>query len=123
MSPTKLKELRERFGNIFVQLYGSSEHVGVVSTLSKADHLPLADGSETHIASAGRVTPGAELLIMGRDGKPVPTGMDGEIWMRSRAIIPGYFSTCWTGSRTPSSATIAMSTPTRSKPASLRTRR
>jgi acyl-CoA synthetase (AMP-forming)/AMP-acid ligase II len=90
MSPTKLKELRERFGNIFVQLYGSSEHVGVVSTLSKADHLPLADGSETHIASAGRVTPGAELLIMGRDGKPVPTGMDGEIWMRSRAIIPGY---------------------------------
>ena len=42
MSPTKLKELRERFGNIFVQLYGSSEHVAAVSTLCKADHLPLA---------------------------------------------------------------------------------
>ena len=90
MSPTKLKELRERFGNIFVQLYGSSEHIGAVSVLSKADHLPLADGSENHFASAGRVTPGAELQIMGRDGKPVPVGEDGEIWMRSRAIIPGY---------------------------------
>ncbi len=90
MSPTKLKELRERFGNIFVQIYGSSEHVAAVSTLCKADHLPLADGSETHIASAGRVNPGAEVLIMGRDGQPVPNGEDGEIWMRSRAIIPGY---------------------------------
>jgi len=92
MSPTKLKELRERFGNIFIQIYGSSEHVAAVSTLCKADHLPLADGSEAHIASAGRVSPGAELLIMGRDGKPVPTGEDGEIWMRSRAIIPGYLN-------------------------------
>ena len=90
MSPAKMKLLQERFGNIFIQIYGSSEHVGAVSVLSKADHLPLADGSETHFASAGRATPGAELLIMGRDGKPVPTGEDGEIWMRSRAIIPGY---------------------------------
>ena len=31
MSPAKLKLLRERFGNIFVQLYGSSEHPGAVT--------------------------------------------------------------------------------------------
>jgi acyl-CoA synthetase (AMP-forming)/AMP-acid ligase II len=90
VSPAKMKQLQERFDNIFVQLYGSSEHVGCVSGLSKADHLPLADGSETHLASAGRATPGVELLIMGKDGQPVATGEDGEIWMRSRAIIPGY---------------------------------
>jgi fatty-acyl-CoA synthase len=90
MSPTKLKELRESLGNIFVQIYGSSEHIGAVSVLSKEEHLPLADGSEAHLTSAGRATPGAELLIMGKNGQPVSAGEDGEIWMRSRAIIPGY---------------------------------
>ena len=90
ISPTRLKELRERFGNIFVQLYGSSEHIGATSVLSKAEHLPDASGSESHLASAGRVTPGVELLIMDKDGKPVPDGQDGEIWMRSRAICMGY---------------------------------
>ena len=92
MSPAKMAQLRQRFGDIFVQIYASSEHVGAVSVLSKHDHLPLADGSETHFASAGRVTSGVELVIMGRDGKPVATGEDGEIWMRSRAIIPGYLN-------------------------------
>ena len=60
-----------------------------MSTLCKADHLPLADGSE-HTSPPRDGSRRAELLIMGRDGKPVPTGEDGEIWMRSRAIIPGY---------------------------------
>ncbi len=92
MSPAKMKQLQARFGNIFVQIYASSEHVGALSVLSKADHVPSANGGEEHFASAGRITPGAELLIMGHDGKPLPAGEDGEIWMRSRAIIPGYLN-------------------------------
>ena len=90
MSPTRLKELRERFGNIFIQIYGSSEHPAATSVQSTAEHLPDATGSEAHFASAGRVVPGVELLIMNEDGKPVPDGQDGEIWMRSRAICMGY---------------------------------
>lgn len=90
MSPAKLKLLRERFGNVFVQLYGSSEHPGPVTAMGKADHLPGPGGDERHLASAGRVVPGVELLIVDRDGRPVPDGQDGEIWMRSRAICLGY---------------------------------
>jgi len=90
MSPSRLKQLREQFGNIFIQLYGSSEHVSAVSVLSTAEHLPDESGNETHLSSAGRVLPGVELLIMGKDGTPVPDGQDGEIWMRSRAICMGY---------------------------------
>jgi len=92
MSPTRLKELRKRFGNIFVQLYGSSEHVAATSVLSTAEHLPDASGSEAHLASAGRVIPGVELLIVDQNGNPVPDGQDGEIWMRSRAICMGYLN-------------------------------
>ena len=90
ISPSRLKELRERFGNIFIQLYGSSEHGGAVSSLGTADHLPDESGGESHFSSAGRPVPGIELLIMGKDGELVPDGQDGEIWMRSRAICIGY---------------------------------
>jgi len=90
ISPTRLKQLHQRFGDIFVQLYGSSEHVGVVSALSTAEHQPNESGGEGHLSSAGRVIPGTQLIIMGEDGKPVPDGQDGEIWMRSRAICMGY---------------------------------
>ena len=90
MNPTRLRQLHERFGNIFVQLYGSSEHAGAVSALSKAEHLPDKSGGEAHLSSAGRVVPGVEVLIMAKDGRPVPDGTDGEIWMRSRTICLGY---------------------------------
>lgn len=90
MIPARLKELRSKFGDIFIQLYGSSEHAGATSCLCKADHLPQKNGSEAHFSSAGKVVPGVDLLIVGRDGKPVADGQDGEIWMRSRAISPGY---------------------------------
>ena len=58
--------------------------------MGKDDHQPLPNGDETHLASAGRVVPGAEVLIVDRNGRPVPDGQDGEIWMRSRAICLGY---------------------------------
>jgi fatty-acyl-CoA synthase len=90
ISPTRLNELRRRFGNIFIQLYGSSEHIGAASALSTAEHLPDESGDQTRLSSAGRVVPGVELRIMDGDGKPVPDGQDGEIWMRSRAICMGY---------------------------------
>ena len=90
MIPARLKQLRQRFGDIFVQLYGSSEHPGAVTCLSKDDHKPLADGSEAHFASAGRVIPGVDVMIADKHGQALPVGQDGEIWMRSRAICMGY---------------------------------
>jgi fatty-acyl-CoA synthase len=90
MSPARLKQLRERFGDIFVQIYASSEHCGAVTCLSKAEHRPDPNGDESHFASAGRVVPGVEVQIVDRDGRRVPHGHDGEIWMRSRAICLGY---------------------------------
>lgn len=88
--PARLRQLSERFGNIFVQIYGSSEHPAAVTMMGKADHLPGPNGDESHLASAGRVVPGVEVLIVDREGRPVPDGEDGEIWMRSHAICLGY---------------------------------
>lgn len=87
MSPGKLKPLQQRFGNIFVQVYGSTECLQPVSTLNKTDH---ADASVERLASAGRIAPGIELVVMDEMGAPVPAGAIGEIWIRSRATICGY---------------------------------
>jgi acyl-CoA synthetase (AMP-forming)/AMP-acid ligase II len=90
ISPTRLKQLRERFGDIFVQLYAGSEHAGAVTCMSKAEHRPDRNGDESHFSSAGRIVPGVEVLIVDREGRRVPHGHDGEIWMRSRATCMGY---------------------------------
>ncbi|KXU83530.1 long-chain fatty acid--CoA ligase [Paraburkholderia monticola] len=88
MSPTKLAHAQERFGNVFLQQYGSTECLQAVSTLTKADH---ARPGEHHLASAGRPSPGIDLKIVDESGTELAPGATGEIWLRSRATISGYF--------------------------------
>lgn len=90
MSPSKLAELQAAFGNNFIQVYGSTEHFGVALSMSKADHL-VEGGDDSHLASAGRPAPFCEVEVVDDEGRPVPRGETGEIWLRSRAIVPGYF--------------------------------
>lgn len=91
MSPTKLAQLQARFGDVFVQVYGSTECLQAVARLDKADHAPGEAGAPGRLASAGRIAPGVELAIMDDDGRELPDGERGEIWIRSRATIKGYF--------------------------------
>lgn len=89
MSPSKLKELQLALGNIFIQLYGSTEHICASLALSKPDH--ILEGDDRHLASAGRPVPGVEVELMDDDGQRVATGEIGELWLRSRATGKGYF--------------------------------
>ncbi|MEX3932239.1 AMP-binding protein [Paraburkholderia phymatum] len=89
MSAAKLVQLQARFGNIFMQVYGASECLQIVTVLTKADH---ASAGEARLASAGRVTASAELIVVDEDGRPLPAGATGEIWIRSRATVSGYFN-------------------------------
>jgi acyl-CoA synthetase (AMP-forming)/AMP-acid ligase II len=88
MSPSKLKQSRERFGNIFFQLYGATECAQAVCTLTKADH--LSAGETGRLASAGRPATGIELKIVDEAGNRVANGVTGEIWLRGRGTISGY---------------------------------
>ncbi|MFB9262347.1 AMP-binding protein [Bradyrhizobium erythrophlei] len=91
MSPTKLAELLQCFGPIFAQGYGATEAAMFVSILDKGDHRTDDDAALKRMSSAGRVTPGAEVFICGEDGRELPTGEIGEIRIRCRALIQGYF--------------------------------
>ncbi len=91
MSPSKLKLLQKEFGNIFVQVYGSTEHFGIASYMSKDQHIIDTEKDEKRLSSAGQVNSNIELVICDDEGKRVPRGETGEIWLRSRSTIRGYF--------------------------------
>ncbi|SEB24704.1 AMP-binding protein [Variovorax sp. YR216] len=88
MSPAKLRQLQSRFGNIFLQVYGATECLQPVTTLYKRDHV---DADAKRLASAGRVAITAEVRVMDEEGQPLPCGQTGEVWLRSRATISGYY--------------------------------
>jgi len=91
MSPDKLARLQGRFGNVFVQVYAATECLGLASCLGKADHARPGESGRRVLASAGRVVPGIELRIVDDAGNDLPAGEMGEIWLRSRGTIDGYF--------------------------------
>lgn len=90
MSPVKLERAQQQFGNIFVQVYGSTECLQNVAMLTKADHLTAAQSG--HLASAGRIASDVEVRIVDDAGNDVTPGATGEIWIRSRATVCGYLN-------------------------------
>jgi len=90
MSPAKLADLVQCFGSIFVQAYGATEAPMYVAVLDKAEHRDDERGRQ-RLSSAGRVMPGVEVLISDADGRPMATGEVGEIRIRCRAVIQGYY--------------------------------
>lgn len=91
MSPAKLNDLKDSFGSIFVQGYGSTETPMFISLLDKADHRTDSPQAIQRMSSAGRVTPGIDVFITDAEGRELLPGTTGEIRIRSRAMIQGYF--------------------------------
>lgn len=92
MSPAKLQGLQQKFGNIFVQLYGSTEHFAIALSLSKAAHRIESADDEQRLASAGQVVPGIEVRIVDDAGASIAPGEIGELWLRSRGTCLGYLN-------------------------------
>ena len=88
ISPDRLREAVGRFGPIFTQLYGQAEAPATIATLRPEDH----DPNRPHLfASCGRPTPTTVVELLGSDGEPVPTGEVGEICVRGRLVMGGYW--------------------------------
>jgi acyl-CoA synthetase (AMP-forming)/AMP-acid ligase II len=87
MSVEKLREGIALWGPIFVQFYGQAEAPGVITCLSREDH--LRDGD--HLGSAGRPTGACEVALMDDKGRIVGPGERGEIVVRGELVTPGYY--------------------------------
>ena len=76
-------QVEARFGLPLHHGYGLSEYAGSVAVTRL--------GERRDDTSAGYRLEGAELRIVDADGNDLPVGARGEIWMRGRGLMPGYF--------------------------------
>lgn len=83
-----LKRAMETFRCEFVQMYGLTETTGAIAYLPADDH-DIA--GNTRMRSAGKPVFGVELSIRDAEGRPVPTGVTGEICVRTPTIMLGYW--------------------------------
>jgi acyl-CoA synthetase (AMP-forming)/AMP-acid ligase II len=72
----------------FMQFYGSTEAGGATSILRPDEH-DLED--EAKLQSCGRPLPLIEFRILDGDGKEVPEGEPGELFIRQPSITKGYW--------------------------------
>lgn len=87
LAPDLQRRLREAFPNAspgFSMGYGSSESVGVITSIAGQDFLDRP-------TSAGRANITFGLEIRDEDGRPQPEGVEGEIHVRSPYTMLGYF--------------------------------
>ena len=76
----------------FMQVYGLTETTGVVTVLGPEDH-DLSSANKGRLRSCGKPFTGNELRIVDADtGKDMPNGEVGEIWIRSRQVMKGYWN-------------------------------
>lgn len=81
------------FGPVFVQIYGQGECPMGISALSRADVADRKGATwEKRLASVGRAQAAVELRIETADGQTAPAGTNGEIMVRGRTVMPGYWN-------------------------------
>ena len=81
----RINEALERFGPIFLQLFGQSECPNFATTLSKSDHL-----NPDLLSSCGQPCPTVEVKIGDERGAELPVGEVGEVMLRSPYTMQEY---------------------------------
>jgi fatty-acyl-CoA synthase len=76
------EEARELLGDVVYDLYGSTE-MAWVSVATPEDQRKKP-------GTVGKPVPGVKVRIVGPDGREVPPGESGEIWVSSRLLMKGY---------------------------------
>ncbi|ORT61440.1 beta-ketoacyl synthase N-terminal-like domain-containing protein, partial [Streptomyces sp. CB03238] len=85
--------VREQFGVALLDSYGTTETCGPITS-------NVADGPRVH-GSCGRPLPGLEVrLVDPHTGEDVPTGEEGEVWVKGPNVMLGYYDGA-TGTATP----------------------
>lgn len=64
---------------------------GATETTSPSTIMP-GKLTASHIDSVGLPCPGARILAMGADGRELPPGEIGELWIQSASVIKGYWN-------------------------------
>ncbi len=91
MSPDKARALVERFGPIFIQLYGMAEVASIGTMLRKADHVAALAGRPELLGSAGQPSYLMDVRVVDDDGRDVAVGERGEVLFAAPYVMKGYY--------------------------------
>ena len=81
------------FGQRLIQYYGLTEAGAIATVLHKFAHADAARGIHPELMrSAGQPHLGCQIQIRRSDRSVCPPGEDGEIWLRSNALMSGYWN-------------------------------
>jgi acyl-CoA synthetase (AMP-forming)/AMP-acid ligase II len=84
-SPADLvRQAREAFGAGYSIRYSSTESGGLGT-------LTAMDASDAEIQTVGRPRPGTEVSMRDEDGREVPAGEAGEVWLRAPSVMAEYW--------------------------------
>ena len=74
--------------------YGSTETSSTIALLSPAEHRAAISSDDpahrSRLSSAGRLLPGIELQVRDSDGRVLPTGQVGDLWVRGAQVAGEY---------------------------------
>ncbi|GGO97197.1 class I adenylate-forming enzyme family protein [Wenjunlia tyrosinilytica] len=91
ITPSRLSEALERFGPIFVQVYGSCEAPHPVMVLGRDDHTAALSSGGDLLTSVGRESTLVETRLMTESGAEATDGR-GELWVRGPNVMSGYWN-------------------------------
>jgi len=93
VTPIVFQKAIERFGNIFVHLYGTSETTGAATILRLEEVAEALAQGNTHIlGSCGRSFSDMQSMVVDDNDSPVPAGGIGEIRVRGLGNVSGYWN-------------------------------
>ncbi len=81
----------KKFGNIFGQGYGSTETAGAPVTMLSWDDHHLQGPKTKYLTSAGKAAPCSRAKIVDDNNNPVPIGEIGEICVKGKHVMLGYW--------------------------------
>ncbi|MBI1330076.1 MAG: long-chain-fatty-acid--CoA ligase [Alphaproteobacteria bacterium] len=88
ISDDVLLRAKQTFACEFTQVYGLTETTGAGTFLPPEDH----DPARGRLRSCGKPTPGHEIRIVDGNGQSLPAGEVGEIVIRARSVMKGYWN-------------------------------
>ena len=91
IAPDRVEALVERFGPIFVQLYGMAEVASIGTMLRKSDHALAADGRPDLFSTCGKESLAVMVRLVDDTGADVPPGEPGEIVFGTPYTMTGYY--------------------------------
>ncbi|MCX5719253.1 MAG: AMP-binding protein, partial [Nitrospirae bacterium] len=91
ISPTRLVEAMETIGPIFIQSYGQSESLTVITALLVEDHLKGLKNPKL-LQSCGRPGAMVNLKILDDNDNEIQVGQVGEICLQNPYVMRGYLN-------------------------------